>query len=257
MGGAFLMRILTAVAARAVGATKVYGSGVTAVRALDGVTVEFPEGRFTAIMGPPGSGKSTLMHCVAGLDRLSSGQAFLGCVELGSLSDAELALLRREQVAFVFRSFNLVPTLSAGENITLPLLLAGKQPDPVWLEAVVDDVGLGDCLTRWPWELSGGQRQRVALARALVSRPRIVFADEPTGNLECPSGTELLGLFRQAVRELGQTIVIATQDPAVAAAADSVLILSDGGLARQMQHPTLAAILDQIKLVKGMELRAV
>ncbi|MEA2592234.1 MAG: putative transport system ATP-binding protein [Actinomycetota bacterium] len=233
------MRTLTAVAARAVGATKVYGSGDTAVRALDGITVEFPEGRFTAIMGPAGSGKSTLMHCLSGLDRLSSGQASLGCVELGSLSDADLALLRREQVAFVFRSFNLVPTLTAGENITLPLLLARKRPDPVWLEAVLDEVRLGDYLTRRPCELSGGQQQRVALARALASRPRIVFADEPTGNLGCRSGAELLGLFRQAVRELGQTIVLATQDPAVAAAADSVLSLSDGRLAGQVQPPTL------------------
>jgi putative ABC transport system ATP-binding protein len=240
------MRTFTAVAARAIGATKVYGTGPTAVRALDGVTVEFPEGRFTAILGPPGSGKSTLMHCIAGLDRLSSGQASLGCVELGSLSDAELALLRREQVAFVFRSFNLVPTLTVGENLTLPLLLARKRPDPALLEAVVDQVRLGDWVTRRPWELSRGQQQRVALARALVSRPRIVFADEPTGNLECCSGTELLGLFRQAVRELGQTIVMVTHDPAVAAVADSVLFLSDGRLAGQMLHPTLAEILDKI-----------
>src|SRR6266478_1660355 len=246
MGGGFLMRTLTAVAARAVDATKVYGSGVTAVRALDGVTLEFPEGRFTAIMGPPGSGKSTLMHCVAGLDRLSSGQASLGCVELGSLSDRELALLRREQVAFVFRSFNLVPTLTVRENITLPLLLARKRPDPVLLEAVVDQVRLGDCVTRRPWELSGGQQQRVALARALVSRPRIVFADEPTGNLGCRSCAELLCAFRQAVRELGQTVVMATRDPAVAAATDSVLFLSHGRLAGQMMHPTLAEILDKI-----------
>ncbi|MEA2588878.1 MAG: putative transport system ATP-binding protein [Actinomycetota bacterium] len=240
------MRTLTAVAARAVGATKVYGSGVTAVRALDGVDVEFAEGRFTAILGASGSGKSTLMHCVAGLDRLSSGQASLGCVELGSLSDGELAFLRREQVAFVFQSFNLVPTLTVGENITLPLLLARKRPDPVLLEAVVDQVRLGDCVTRRPWELSGGQQQRVALARALVSRPRIVFADEPAGNLGCRSGAELLWAFRQAVRELGQTVVMATRDPAVAAAADSVLFLSHGRLAGQMMHPTLAEILDQI-----------
>jgi putative ABC transport system ATP-binding protein len=251
------MRTLTAVAARAVGAAKVYGSGHTAVCALDGVTVEFPEGRFTAIMGPPGSGKSTLIHCVAGLDRLSSGQASLGCVELGSLPDADLALLRREQVAFVFRSFNLVPTLTVRENITLPLLLGRKRPDPVWLEAVVDRLCLRDCLTRRPWELSGGQQQRVALARALASRPRIVFADEPTGNLGCQAGAELLDSLRQAVHEFGQTIVMATREPEVAAAADSVLFLSGGRLAGQMEHSTLAAILDQIERFKGMGLRAV
>ncbi|HKN50215.1 MAG TPA: ABC transporter ATP-binding protein [Actinomycetota bacterium] len=251
------MSTRTAIAARAVGATKVYRTGATAVRALDGVTVEFPEGRFIAIMGARGSGKSTLMHCVAGLDRLSSGQVSLGCVELGSLSDADLALLRREQVAFVFRSFNLVPTLTARENITLPLLLARKRPDPVWLEAVMDTVHLGDSLTLRPWELSGGQQQQVALARALAIRPRIVLADEPTGNLGCRSGAELLRLFRQAVRELGQTVVMATHDPAVAAAADSVLFLSGGRLAGQMQHPTPAAILDQIERFKGMEYRAI
>jgi putative ABC transport system ATP-binding protein len=216
-----------------------------AVRALDGVTAEFPEGRFTAIMGPSGSGKSTLLHCVAGLDRLSSGQASLGCVDLGSLSDADLALLRREQVAFVFRSFNLVPTLTLGDNITLPLVLARKRPDAAWLDAVVDLVGLGNRLTHRPCELSKDQQQRVALARALASRPRIVFADEPTGNLGCRPGTELLRLFGLAVREFGQTIVMATHDPAAAAAAaESVLFLSHGRLAGHLQHPTLASILD-------------
>jgi len=251
------MRTLTAVAARVAGATKVYGSGHTAVRALDGVTVEFPEGRFTAIMGPPGSGKSTLLQCVAGLDRLSSGEASLGCVDLGSLSDAELTLLRREHVAFVFRSFNLVPTLTVRENITLPLLLAHKRPDPVLLDVVVDQMRLGDCLTRRPREISRFQQQAVALGRALVSRPRIVFADEPTGNLECPSGTELLCLFRQAVRAFRQTIVMATHDPAAAAAADSVVFLSNGRLAGQMEHPALDAILDRIERFKGVELRAI
>jgi putative ABC transport system ATP-binding protein len=247
------MSTATAVAARTVGATKIYGSGDTAVRALDGVTVELPAGRLTAIMGPPGSGKSTLLHCIGGLDRLSSGQVSLGCRELSSLSDTELALVRREQVAFIFRSFNLVPTLGTRENITLPLLLARKRPDPVWLEAVVDQVHLGDCVARRPRELSGGQQQRVALARALAGRPRIVFADEPTGNLDCRSGAELLGYLRHAVRELGQTIVMATRDPAVAAVADSVLFLSEGRLAGWMQQPTLDGILDQIEQLKSME----
>lgn len=238
----------TGVAARTVGATKIYGSGATAVRALDGVSVELPEGCLTTITGQPGSGKSTLLHCLAGLDRLSSGQACLGCVELGSLSDTELTALRREQVAFVFRSFNLVPTLSAGENITLPLRLARKRPDPNWLEAVVDRMHLGDCMARRPRELSGAQQQRVALARALVSRPRILFADEPAGNLDCRAGAELLGFLHQAARELGQTIVMATRHPA---AADSVLVLSDGRLAGRLQHPTLAGIADQIQCLKG------
>jgi len=239
----------TAAAARAVDATKVYGIGDTAVRALDDVTVELPEGRFTAIMGPSGSGKSTLMHCLAGLDQLSSGQVFLGDVELGSLSDTDLTVLRREQVGFVFQSFNLLPTLSAGENITLPMLLAGKRPDPVWLEAVVNQVRLGDRLSHRPSELSGGQQQRVAVARALVSKPRIIFADEPTGNLDSRSGGELLGFLRQAVRELGQTIVMVTHDPAAAAAADSVLFLSDGRLVGELLGPTPEAILDQLKSI--------
>ena len=243
------MRTLTAAAARAVDATKVYGTGDAAVRALDDVTVELPEGRFTAIMGPSGSGKSTLMHCLAGLDQLSSGQVFLGDVELGSLSDTELTVLRREQVGFVFQSFNLLPTLSAGENITLPMLLAGRRPDPVWLEAVVNQVRLGDRLSHRPSELSGGQQQRVAVARALVSRPRIIFADEPTGNLDSRSGGELLGFLRQAVRELGQTIVMVTHDPAAAAAADSVLFLSDGRLVGEIREPTPEAILDQLKSI--------
>ena len=243
------MRTLTAAAARAVDATKVYGTGDAAVRALDDVTVELPEGRFTAIMGPSGSGKSTLMHCLAGLDQLSSGQVFLGDVELGSLSDTELTVLRREQVGFVFQSFNLLPTLSAGENITLPMLLAGRRPDPVWLEAVVNQVRLGDRLSHRPSELSGGQQQRVAVARALVSRPRIIFADEPTGNLDSRSGGELLGFLRQAVRELGQTIVMVTHDPAAAAAADSVLFLSDGRLVGELREPTPEAILDQLKSI--------
>ena len=241
------MQTLTKAAVRTVDATKIYGTADTAVRALDEVTVDFPEGRFTAIMGPSGSGKSTLMHCLAGLDQLSSGQVFLGDAELGSLSDTELTLLRREQVGFVFQAFNLLPTLTALENITLPLLLAGKRADPLWLEAVISEVHLTDRLAHRPSELSGGQQQRVAVARALVTRPQIIFADEPTGNLDSRSGAELLGFLRTAVRSFGQTIVMVTHDPAAAAAADSVKFLSDGRVVGEMHDPTAEGVLDQIK----------
>jgi putative ABC transport system ATP-binding protein len=214
--------------ARAVHATKIYGSGDTTVVALDDVTVEIPGGRFTAIMGPSGSGKSTLMHCLAGLDELTDGQVFLGDVDLGRLSDRELTVLRREQVGFVFQSFNLIPTLTARENITLPGALAGAAPSHEWLDAVIDTVGLRDRLSHRPAELSGGQQQRVAMARALASQPRIVFADEPTGNLDSKAGAELLEFMRESVDELGQTIVMVTHDPVAARYTDGTLVLADG-----------------------------
>jgi putative ABC transport system ATP-binding protein len=215
-------------AARAVAATKVYGSGDTAVRALDGVTVEFPRGRFTAIMGPSGSGKSTLMHCLAGLDELTEGMVYIGDVELGSLSDKALSVLRRSRIGFVFQSFNLIPTLTVAENITLPMRLAGTRPERTWLDTVVAAVRLGDRLRHRPAELSGGQQQRVAVARALVSRPEVIFADEPTGNLDSRTGAGLLRFLRQAVDEFGQSVVMVTHDPIAAGYADSVVHLADG-----------------------------
>jgi putative ABC transport system ATP-binding protein len=233
-------------AARVVDASKVYGEGATAVVALDGVTVDLPAGRFTAVMGPSGSGKSTLMHCVAGLDTLTEGRVLLGDVELGSLSDKELTLLRRDRVGFVFQAFNLVPTLSARENIVLPDRLAGRSPEPGWLDEVVRTVGLGDRLAHRPSELSGGQQQRVAVARALAGRPEIVFADEPTGNLDSRSGAEILGFLRRAVDDMGQTIVMVTHDPLAAAIADSVLFLADGRIVDHLAGPSPAAILDRM-----------
>ena len=214
--------------ARAVHATKEYGSGDTAVVALDDVSVEIPAGRFTAVMGPSGSGKSTLMHCLAGLDHLTDGQVFLGDVELGSLSDRDLTVLRRQKVGFVFQSFNLIPTLTARENITLPGALSGAPPSREWLDAVIDTVGLRDRLSHRPAELSGGQQQRVAMARALASQPQIVFADEPTGNLDSKTGAELLAFMRESVDELGQTIVMVTHDPVAAGYTDGTLVLADG-----------------------------
>jgi putative ABC transport system ATP-binding protein len=237
----------TTTAARAVEATKVYGAGDTAVTALDEVTLHLPTGRFTAIMGPSGSGKSTLVHCLAGLDSLTDGRVFVGDVELGTLSDKELTALRRNRIGFVFQAFNLVPTLTAGENITLPLSLAGHKPDPAWFDEVVATVGLGDRLDHRPFELSGGQQQRVAMARALVSRPAIVFADEPTGNLDSRSGAELLGFLRRAVDELGQTIGMVTHDPGAAAHADAVVFLADGRIVDHMADPTAERVLDTIK----------
>jgi putative ABC transport system ATP-binding protein len=233
--------------ARAVDAVKVYGSGDTAVRALDGVTVEFPPARYTGIMGPSGSGKSTLMHCVAGLDTLTSGSVYIGDTDLGSLSDKELTILRREKVGFVFQAYNLVPTLTAIENITLPRALAGEKPDKEWLDEVVSTVGLGDRLTHRPSELSGGQQQRVAVARALASRPEIIFADEPTGNLDSRAGAEILDFMRRAVRELEQTVVMVTHDPVAAGYADKVLFLNDGQIVDEMDEPTPDRVLDRIK----------
>jgi putative ABC transport system ATP-binding protein len=237
----------TRTAARAVEATKVYGSGDTAVIALDEVTVDLPTGRFTAIMGPSGSGKSTLLHCLAGLDRLTEGQVHLGEVDLGALSDKELTLLRRARIGFVFQAFNLVPTLTAGENIALPLTLAGREPDPEWFDEVIATVDLYDRLGHRPSELSGGQQQRVALARALVSRPEVVFADEPTGNLDSRGGAEILDFLRRAVDETGQTVVMVTHDPGAAAHADSVVFLADGRIVDHMDDPTADRVLDTIK----------
>ena len=233
--------------AKAVDAVKVYGTGDTAVRALDGISVEFPARHFTAIMGPSGSGKSTLMHCLAGLDELTSGTVYIGDVELGSLSDRQLTLLRRRRIGFVFQAYNLLPMLTAQENITLPIDLAGVKPDTEWVDTVIDTLRLRDRLTHRPSELSGGQQQRVAVARALASQPQIVFADEPTGNLDSRSGGELLGFMRQAVDDLGQTIITVTHDPVAAAHADEVLFLADGRIVDRMIDPTAERVLDRMK----------
>jgi putative ABC transport system ATP-binding protein len=234
-------------AASARDARKVYGSGDTEVRALDGVTVDFEAGRFTAIMGPSGSGKSTLMHCVAGLDTLTSGQVFIGDTDLSALKDKDLTLLRRERVGFIFQSFNLIPTLTALENITLPIDLNGSKPDKAWLDSVVKTVGLADRLDHRPSELSGGQQQRVAVARALASRPQIIFADEPTGNLDSRSGHEILDFMQRAVSDLGQTIVMVTHDPVAAGFADHALFLADGKIVGHMTDPSPEKVLDQMK----------
>ncbi|MFP5332098.1 MAG: ABC transporter ATP-binding protein [Acidimicrobiia bacterium] len=235
-------------AARAVGAIKVYGSGPTAVRALDGVDAGFRRGRFTAIMGPSGSGKSTLLHCLAGLDTLTAGQVFLGDTDLGSLNDNELTRLRRDRMGFVFQAFNLVPTLDARENIALPAAIAGRRPDADWFDEVVSVLQLGDRLNHRPSELSGGQQQRVAVARALVGRPEIVFADEPSGNLDTRSGSQLLGFLRSAVDSFAQTVVMVTHDATAAAYADRVLFLSDGRVVDELEDPTVDTVLDRIKL---------
>jgi putative ABC transport system ATP-binding protein len=232
-------------------AVKTYGSGETAVRALDGVTVGIPAEGFTAIMGPSGSGKSTLMHCLAGLDRLSSGRVWVDGVELGPLGDKQLTLLRRDRIGFVFQSFNLLSTLNARENITLPLDLAGTRPDPDWLDAVIGATGLADRLRHRPAELSGGQQQRVAVARALAGRPRIVFADEPTGNLDSRSGAEVLGFLRRAVREFGRTVAMVTHDAVAAAYADQVLFLADGRIVDRLIAPTPQTVLDRMKSLDG------
>ena len=234
-------------AARAFDAVKVYGSGDTEVRALDGVTCGFEQGRFTAIMGPSGSGKSTLMHCVAGLDSLTSGAVYIGDTDLTSLKERELTQLRRDRIGFVFQAFNLVPTLTAAENISLPMDLAGRKPDSAWVDEVVSTVGLGDRLGHRPSELSGGQQQRVAVARALAARPDIIFADEPTGNLDSRAGAEILGFMSRAVKDLGQTIVMVTHDPVAAGYADRALFLADGRIVDEMAGPTAQRVLDRMK----------
>jgi putative ABC transport system ATP-binding protein len=234
-------------AAQAIAAVKVYGSGDTTVRALDGVDAGFERGRFTAIMGPSGSGKSTLLHCLAGLDHLTSGVVKLGDVDLGTLDDRDLTILRRERMGFVFQAFNLVPTLDAIENIVLPLSIAGRRPDPEWLDSVVSALRLADRLDHRPSELSGGQQQRVAVARALVSRPEIVFADEPSGNLDSRSGTQLLEFLRGAVDQFDQTVVMVTHDATAASFADRVVFLADGRIVDELTDPTAESILDRIK----------
>lgn len=234
-------------AAAALNASKIYGKDDSEVRALDDVTVDFAEGQFTAIMGPSGSGKSTLMHCLAGLDTLTSGKVFVDGTDLSGLSDRELTVLRREQVGFIFQAYNLIPTLTALENITLPLDLGGVDVDQAWLNDVVRAVKLESRLTHRPSELSGGQQQRVAVARALASRPKIIFADEPTGNLDSRSGAEILAFMRHAVSDLGQTIVMVTHDPVAAAYADRVVFLADGKVVDEVTSPTSEQVLDRMK----------
>jgi putative ABC transport system ATP-binding protein len=237
----------TTSAARALDVVKSFGSGHTAVRALDHVDVDVRRGEFTAIMGPSGSGKSTLMHCLAGLDTVSSGSVFIGEVELRGLSDRKMTALRRDRIGFVFQSFNLVPTLTALENITLPLAIAGRRPDPQWLDTVIDTLGLRDRLRHRPSELSGGQQQRVAVGRAIASRPQIVFGDEPTGNLDSRSSHEVLRILRESVDRLSQTVVIVTHDPHAASYADRVLFLADGRIVDELHAPTADSVLDRMK----------
>ncbi|HEV7869844.1 MAG TPA: ABC transporter ATP-binding protein [Modestobacter sp.] len=236
-----------AAAVRAAGLRKTYGSGETAVHALAGVDVAFARGAFTAIMGPSGSGKSTLMHCLAGLDAASEGQVWLGDTELTGLRDDQLTKLRRERIGFVFQAFNLLPVLDAQDNILLPMQLAGQRPDRAWMDAVVGRLGLRDRLRHRPHELSGGQQQRVAVARALLPRPDVVFADEPTGNLDSSAGAEVLDLLRSSVRETGQTVVMVTHDPVAAAYADRVVLLADGRLAGEVQRPTTDSIITALR----------
>jgi putative ABC transport system ATP-binding protein len=240
-----------ALAARAVDASKIYGQGEAEVRALDHISVEFASHQYNAIMGPSGSGKSTLLHCLAGLDRVTSGQVFIGDVEISASSEKQLTLVRRDRIGFVFQSFNLIPTLDARENITLPMSLAGKKPDPAWFDQIVATLRLGDRLTHRPSELSGGQQQRVAVARALVSRPDLIFADEPTGNLDSRASTEILRFMRDAVDDLGQTIVMVTHDPSAASYADRVVFLADGTIVDEMRDPTPDSVLDRLKRFGG------
>jgi len=235
------------IAARVVGATKIYGQGQTAVHALDGVDVEFERAKYTAIMGPSGSGKSTLLHCIAGLDRLTSGEAWIGDIALAELSEKQLTKVRRDHIGFVFQTFNLIPTLTAAENITLPMALAHRDPDQEWVDRVIDIVHLRDRLTHRPSELSGGQQQRVAVARALASRPDIVFADEPTGNLDSKASAEILQFMQTAVREFQQTIVMVTHDPNAASYADRVIFLADGRIVNEIREPTSDAVIDLLR----------
>ena len=238
---------VTRSAARAANVSKSYGDGDAAVHALDDVSVSLAAGEFTAIMGPSGSGKSTLLHVLAGLDRPTSGEIYVGDTEITKLKDKALTLLRRDQIGFIFQSFNLLPTLTAAENIVLPIRIAGRRPDEFWVQSIVETVGLGDRLGHRPSQLSGGQQQRVAAARALASRPQIVFADEPTGALDSRSGSELLGFLRKAVRELDQTVVMVTHDPVAAGYADRVLFLADGKIVAEMADPTADTVLDFMK----------
>jgi putative ABC transport system ATP-binding protein len=241
-------------AAQAAELRKVYGSGQTAVIALDGVSATFPAGEFTAVMGPSGSGKSTFMHCLAGLDTATSGEVYVGGDRLSGMSDKRLTQLRRDKVGFVFQQFNLLPTLTAEENITLPLAIAGRKPDREWFDSVVAAVNLRDRLSHRPTELSGGQQQRVACARALITKPAVVFADEPTGNLDSRSSAEVLGFLRRSVDELAQTVVMVTHEPSAAAYADRVLFLGDGRIVDEMRAPTADSVLDRMKgLEPGQE----
>jgi putative ABC transport system ATP-binding protein len=238
---------LTNQAAHATGATKIYGSGDSEVRALDNVDVAFERGKFTAIMGPSGSGKSTLMHCIAGLDSLTSGSVFIGDTDLSKLNDKSLTQLRRDKIGFIFQAFNLIPTLTAYENIVLPLTLGKQKGDQAWIDVVIDTINLRDRLEHRPSELSGGQQQRVAIARALASKPDIIFADEPTGNLDSKTGTEVLQFMRRAVSDLGQTIVMVTHDATAASYADRIVFLADGKVAGEMFAPTAQKVLDYLK----------
>jgi putative ABC transport system ATP-binding protein len=234
-------------AARAIELVKTYGKGDAVVRALDGINVEFERGRFTAVMGPSGSGKSTLMHCMAGLDTPTSGRTFVGSQEIGLLDDSGLTQMRRDRIGFVFQSFNLVPTLTAGENITLPADLAGVKVDQAWFDYLVKQLGIGDRLSHRPTEMSGGQQQRAACARALISRPDLIFADEPTGNLDSNSSAEMLAFLRRSVTEFGQSIVMVTHDPRGAANADRVVFLADGKVEGELASPTADSVLEQMK----------
>jgi putative ABC transport system ATP-binding protein len=237
----------TALAARAERLTKTYGGGLAAVTALAGVSIEIPAGTFTSVMGPSGSGKSTLMHCMAGLDSVSSGRVWIGAEEISGMPERRLTRLRRDRIGFVFQAFNLLPVLVAADNITLPLDIAGRSPDREWLDTIIDTVGLRDRLRHRPSELSGGQQQRVAIARALAGRPQIVFAAEPTGNLDSKASAEVLDLLRRSVGEFGQTVVMVTHDPVAASYSDRVVFLADGVIVGELGQPTPQSVLDRMK----------